>query len=367
MARQRNIPEKYKHAKVIYSFSRLESYHNCGYGYHLNYNLRKKGKPNIYSVLGGRTHSILEDMQIAKINKEEGLSTFRSGLFEATQIMGYKFGSEKIQSNFCNSVENYIMNYEPIKAKSVLMEKEFYTEIGGVVLVGYIDVVALNEDGTVEVIDYKTSTKYGKDDLKKHGRQLVTYAIALEQEFGVKVNKVKWDMLKYATVTFQGATKERQMFILRAELVKKLRSELKKDLRKLGQSEVEIEILLDKAEQTNDMALLPKSVQEKYTIDKGYVEYELTEEVRQELVTFVSDTVKEIESKNATNDNEWEAKNVGSFFCGNLCDHKGNCKYYKEFLETSGISKFSSDTGGTSTSTTINISAIDDEMKKLFG
>lgn len=65
-----------------------------------------------------------------------------------------------------------------------------------------------NIDGTVTVIDYKTSSKYSGQDLKKNANQLLLYAIALEQE-GYVVREVSWLMLKYCTVAGKrnGSTK----------------------------------------------------------------------------------------------------------------------------------------------------------------
>jgi RecB family exonuclease len=361
--RKREIPKRFVGRK-IYSISRLTSYHNCQYSYYLNYNLKKKGKPNIYSLLGTKVHSILEDLQENKITREEGLSQFQVMLFEATSILGYSFPSDKVKENFTKCMEHFFKNYKPIVAESVLMEKEFYTEIAGVVLIGYIDVVARMLDGTIEVIDYKTSSKYTGNDLKEHGLQLVLYALALEQEYGVKINKVKWNMLKYCTVRWQGATKPRESFYQRNEVVKKLRSEIKKDLRKLEYTDVEMDILLEKAELANDMSLFPQSIQDKYEITDGYVEYELNDETRKQLEDFVRDTVAEIESKNPIDETLWSHKDFSkdSFFCNILCDNKESCPFYAKYLEQLKTQE----AGLISIENTTN-NDMDEEMKKLFG
>jgi ATP-dependent helicase/DNAse subunit B len=363
------VPEKYQGRK-IYSISRLTSFHNCEYGYFLNYHLKKQGKPNIYSILGTKVHDILERLQISAITTEEAKKEFDNALFETTEILGYKFMSDKVRDNFITSIRHFFDYYKPIPAQKVLMEKEFFTDVAGTVLIGFIDVVALFQepDGNgglttrIEVIDYKTSSKYASKDLDEHGMQLVLYAIALEQEFGVKVSKVKWNMLKYCTVRWQGATKPREAFYLRSEVVVKLRSELKKDLRKEGMTDAEIELLLAKAEETNDMKLLPQSVQDKYKITDGYVEYDLNDKTRKLLEDFVADTVKQIEAKNPNDINDWLPKDVSkdSFFCSTLCDHKASCEFYQRYVEQLKAESLGEQSSAVSPT-------FDEEMKRLFG
>ena len=61
---------------------------------------------------------------------------------------------------------------------------------------GYIDLIRENDDGTISIYDWKTSTKFSAADLLHHGRQLVFYALAKEAE-GYTVKDVAWIFLKY--------------------------------------------------------------------------------------------------------------------------------------------------------------------------
>jgi hypothetical protein len=142
----------------------------------------------------------------------------------------------------------------------------------------------------------------------------------------------------------------------------KLRSELKKDLRKEGMTDAEIELLLAKAEETNDMKLLPQSVQDKYKITDGYVEYDLNDKTRKLLEDFVADTVKQIEAKNPNDINDWLPKDVSkdSFFCSTLCDHKASCEFYQRYVEQLKAESLGEQSSAVSPT-------FDEEMKRLFG
>lgn len=362
------VPEKFAHAKTIYSFSRLSNFSNCPYGYHLAYNLKQRGKDNIYSVLGTLCHDLIEKLEVGEIDREVALKDFDNSLFEITEIKGYKFSSDKVRDNFVKSMRHFFQHYKRIEASKVLIEKEFYTSIENVVLKGFIDLITLKEtkdkdgkviDTKVEVIDLKTSSKYATKDLEEYGRQLVVYALALEQEFGIKVDRVAWNMLKYTRVVFQGATKQREGFYLRAEVVKKLRSELKKDLRKEGLSEAQMEILLAKAEETNDMTLFSKEIQDKYQMLDGYVEYPITVEVEENLREYISRTVRDIESKDQHNESEWYPLDIeeNSFFCSSLCGQP-TCRHYVRYLNTLTPNNIFGSKSNPS---------ISDEVKNLFG
>jgi hypothetical protein len=332
--RERKVPEKFKD-REIWSISRLTSFLDCPYGYYLKYILRQRGQDNIYNVTGSCVHEICESLQYGKMTNEEALKQFELSLFQSLEINGHAFPSDKVKDNFIQCLKHYFKHYKPIDAKEFKSEMEFYTKIENHVFVGYIDGVVFNYDDSIEVIDYKTSTKYQAKDLEKHGYQLVLYALALHQEYGFEVDTIKWNMVKYANVTWCGKTAQRKGFWLRNEIVYKLRNEIKKDLIGLGMLELEVELLLDKAVESNDMTLFPQSVQDKYTISDGYIEYPLTTENVNKLKTFVRETIEKI-SSTPKEDKYWKPKDIdkeGSFFCNLLCGQP-SCPHYKEWMES---------------------------------
>lgn len=387
------IPQEYK-GRNIYSISKLGTFQECEYQFYLNYLVKNRGQANIYSLLGTETHDILEKCENNELEPKDALNNFEVALFNIMNIQNYQFMSEKVKNNYNNSVRHYFKTYEKIDCKKLLTEKDFFTEIEGCVMRGFIDAIQLNEDGTVEIIDYKTSSEFDKKKLAVAGRQLVLYAMAIEKEFqGIKIAKVKWDMLKYCWVTWEGATKPRTRFILRNNLVLKMKTELRKDLLKAMENEAEVDLLLSNAIEQNDIDLLPKDIVNKYTITKGYVEFPYTEETKEELKYYIKNSVDKIEYKlketmdkaeemlynnrgykgidifplyiqKLKNDDRfksyfeldstgktqeelksnilillneieklWKPKDIeeNNFFCNTLCDHKKACKHYRAY------------------------------------
>jgi hypothetical protein len=91
----------------------------------------------------------------------------------------------------------------------------------------------------------------------------------------------------------------------------------------------------DKAQENNDIYLLPNEVTMKYNISDGYVDYGITEEHIQMLKKFIGDNVRSIENK-SKNPSEWKSIEItdkNNFFCSTLCNYRKFCESYKKFVE----------------------------------
>jgi CRISPR/Cas system-associated exonuclease Cas4 (RecB family) len=88
------------------------------------------------------------------------------------------------------------------------IEKPFNIKIGGYLVKGAIDRIDYLDDGTVEVIDYKTGTP--KDKLVfQDKRQLLLYKIAAEEALGLKVSKLSFYYLENnSKISFEAKTKD---------------------------------------------------------------------------------------------------------------------------------------------------------------
>lgn len=264
------------------SYSRLTTFLQCEYQYFNQYVIKQESEDNIYSAAGSTVHNIIEEMQEEKLEKDEALTRFKEEM-ELHKILGFTFTSEKTEHNFIQSIEHYIEHFKPIN-KKVEIEKYFEADFNGYKVVGFIDLLVHNEDGSVSIIDLKTSSKYSKKAIEEHCNQLLIYAIAMQQE-GYDVRDIAWDMMKYVNIP----TKRGKKMILRSEL-------------------------------TNE------------EFENAYVYYPLTDENKKQCKEWVVDTIKKIESKDELFD-EWKANCDESFFCTRLCSYCGKCKKGIELRE----------------------------------
>ena len=271
---------------MVYSFSRIESFNGCPYGFYLTYIKKHTGEDNIYSYLGGEVHELLEALQVGKLTRNEAIEIFEEK-FDDAKILGYEFMSPSVEKKYVESIVNYFENYTPIKCEEYGIEEEFLIEINGIKLKGFIDFFYLNERGKVEVIDYKSSSKFSAKDLPSKTRQLVLYGIALEKK-GMEVERVGFDMLKYYAKPWRG-------------------KEILKERWNAPIDEIE------------------------YLENKGYVFREFNEETKQEVIDYITSSVEKINAKDPNNEDDWEpVENCKSdFFCRTLCGHYDICKYQK--------------------------------------
>lgn len=276
-----------KMSNTVYSFSRLKLFNECRHAYFLTYVLKCDKKPNIYSEIGTIIHEVLEDVQGGKdIPVEERIEMFEDKVDEC-KIFGIEFVNEKIEEKYVENIKHCLRNFKPLQGVRFEIEKEIKLELGSSVLTGFIDLVIHNEDGTVSVIDFKTSSKYAKKDLPKNANQLIIYGLALEQ-MGYVVRDVKWMMLKYVTVKGKRGNK----MIERREL------------------------------------------EDGQEFEDCFVEYPYNAISKMECVDWIEETIDEIES--LTKYDTWEHKDINkgtSFYCSNICSCCGKCEALKDYLK----------------------------------
>lgn len=86
------------------------------------------------------------------------------------------------------------------------------SEVGRIAIKGRIDRIDLCEDGSIEIVDYKTGASKDEKELGREGReQLVLYHIAAEEVLGERVAKLTYLYLEDGTkVTFSATEKEKE-------------------------------------------------------------------------------------------------------------------------------------------------------------
>lgn len=261
---------------VVYSYSKLTCFEQCSYQFFKKYVLKEEKRESIYALAGTSTHEAVERIQSGELTNEEALEKWKEEM-NFHSFLGYEFTTEKTKTNFIESIEHFIKNYKPIPG-TVEIEKEFMLDVEGHKLRGFIDLLVHNDDGTISIIDLKTSSKYSKHDLDKHARQLIIYALAMEQQ-GFEVRDISWNMMKYCVVNGKRGKK----VILRSELEKGMEFE------------------------------------------DYIVSYPLDEKTKEDTKKWIVNTIEEIESKDDLFD-EWKTCEGNDFYCSNLCGFCDACE-----------------------------------------
>jgi len=258
-----------------YSFSRLESFHNCKRGYYNTYILKNRGGDNIYSFLGTVCHELTQNIIQGKETNIGAIEKFKDSI-ELADILGLIWISDKVKSNYTECITHFFENFKPTKGDDIKIEQYFETDIQGITIRGYIDLCYFS-NGELHIIDLKTSSKYSAKDMIHKQRQLILYAYALEKQYPDIPIKIYFNMLKYATR--KGKIVERNK--------------------------------LDLLDECTD----------------GLIEIKYNNDMKLDLENYVDETFRAITLTEKDDINNWKMgyNPYTGFFCKHLCSYRGTC------------------------------------------
>ena len=345
----------YESGTPVYSISRLDTINHCMYEAYKTYIAKERGADSIYSLLGTRVHDTLEAIINGKATADDLLPAMLSELEDAEMVYSLSFpkgkdGDDIIRKNWVADMTHFCTNYKKPSGKFKTEDFFLYKSPKGRYLQGYIDLQKIDDSGSIDVFDYKTSTIYSKGEIKEHGRQLVVYGMALKQR-GYDVKSVNWIFLKYANITFLGkktSKSKNKTEITKTIERRKIASEMAKyvesDLLESGYDELDTEMILDDFKKSGDFSLLPPEIAGNYTVSDCVMNYPLNEETEAECNAYIDDTIDMWEAMSGAEDDypplqfvtttKTGKEKQDTFYCVWLCDHFKTCKYIKEFFDS---------------------------------
>lgn len=351
---QELVEQLKKEGIEIYSFSRLECINNCLYEAYRTYIMddKKNQIPNIYGILGGKIHDVLEGITNGKNTEKDLLPAMNEELSDM-DMLGIEFpkgrdGSDSIREGWIADMTNFCNTYKAPKGRFETEKFFLYKTPKGNYVQGFIDLTKFHKDKTISIYDYKTSSMYKGEDIKKHGRQLVLYALGKEQE-GYKIKEIAWLMLKYVEVSYVGKKTQRSKeeteitkVIERKNLIKELEGVIRGKMQKYGADEIDIDIIMEEAYQRNK---IPEILACEFKIKPYVMKYELTDKIKEECNNYIDETITKWESLDSEMDLEYppidfvrtnkNGKKVqDTFYCSQLCGYSKVCPHYLRFIDT---------------------------------
>ena len=288
----------------LWSFSKVNKFLTSPYEYYLKYilHIQEDKRDGIYTTSGGTIHDILEKFYSKEIKYEDMITLYEGALFlfDQAELKYNKTDEEKnakIANKYEDCIKHFFKYHKPFTQKA-MMEQFAVTKIGDNIFQGYIDFIFQDEDGTVTILDWKSSTIYTGDKVLKEGKQLLIYAQSLIQH-GMPMENIKicWDFLKYVNVSFvqqNGKLKTRQ--IERNAIGTSLANTIKTKMKATKKyTEDEINSYLEFVVTTNSLDGLPKEIANQFTIEDCLVYIPLSEEILQNLNEEIISTIKSID------------------------------------------------------------------------
>lgn len=306
----------------LWSFSELEQWNGCQLSYKLQRIDRVPQLHSSYSFYGSLAHDIQESYVLGNIEYKDMLKQFKTRL-ERLKTLGVllpkdRKGGLTIQENYEKCLKDYFRhNYTEI-SKDVRVEVEVLNQIGEHWILGYIDYLKINrkENGKfyVDIIDFKTSTIFTKDEMKDKARQLILYKILLEKSFpNIIVERVGWDFMKYVNVYYNSKSskksrKDNYIEPYYDKLIEELGEDKEKEIQKWIRTKT-----------------IPKEYQYLLNVQNCYVYYFVTQEDIDDITTYVENTTKDIQA--TIESGEFSNRDYANeqFFCDNLCGFREKC------------------------------------------
>ncbi|HPP88134.1 MAG TPA: PD-(D/E)XK nuclease family protein, partial [bacterium] len=190
--------------RIKLSYSKYSGFKNCQYSWKLRYIDKIPSAPQPFFDLGHSVHETFEKFynEFDKTPRTlEYLLTIYDRIFEKFQS-GYQNADEKkryydkgkqMLINYYNRFVGDPKNFKPAHS----MEAYFELPLGNnVIMNGYIDRIDKLDDGSFEILDYKTEpTDRTQEDIDSDD-QLSIYYWAAQRVFGMKIKQVSLFMLE---------------------------------------------------------------------------------------------------------------------------------------------------------------------------
>ncbi len=172
------------------SYSMLATYQDCSRKAYLRFMAGFPGEPRASATGSGTAfHTAVEALATAQqagreSSFDELLQGFTASAADAHGVTLYAISDEEqtMLRSFWDGPDRI--------ATPLLVEGEFYWRVGPGYLHGFIDRIQRNPDGTIELIDFKTSKRALSEAEAKESLQLLIYALASREVHGIVPNRL---------------------------------------------------------------------------------------------------------------------------------------------------------------------------------
>lgn len=179
------IKKEYKETinNMVWSFSRLNSWHNCKLGWKKSYLDKYKGVSNGWAKAGSLGHEILEDFANNKLDVTE-LESEWINRYDNEVTEPFPRFAVNLHEHYKNKVAKYFKIFKGFSGEVKDVELEFiYNLPDGSKFTGFIDLITEMENESIICVDHKISKKFTKKKLEKKAIQLFLYAPAIEEKY----------------------------------------------------------------------------------------------------------------------------------------------------------------------------------------
>lgn len=177
-----------------FSYTRLETYRRCGFQYRLRYQLRLPGQPRPGTRLALALHGALAEFYRA-LPPEPRLDALLAA-FDAQWPADLVERDVRAQEEGRSLLTDYFHRHGDQWPRVLAVEEPFRLELGRYTLMGTLDRVDELPDGTLQIVDYKTTRT---PPVEPDTFQLDLYQLGLAAKTGRLAERVVFEYLRHGT------------------------------------------------------------------------------------------------------------------------------------------------------------------------
>jgi len=182
---------------MVWSFSRLNSFHGCKHAWYRSYVLKEKGVNNSFAEYGTMVHEIFERYAQGELEVYELVNEFD----QQYESRVWDFPPNKyvnLVESYKNQGIDYFTNFDGFDDYKILgIEKKINFELEGFKFVGFIDSLLEDKNKNIIVQDFKSKASFkSKKEKKEYGRQLYLYSSNMVEEYGKYPDKLVFNMFR---------------------------------------------------------------------------------------------------------------------------------------------------------------------------
>lgn len=170
------------------SFSSIETYENCGLKWYYQYRESRPTLPSPSLSFGSSVHGALEAFYSEPVPVAPSLPALIEMLDRSWISEGYADADE--EARYRDQAEDVLRRFHaenaPVYRLPAAIEQRFEIDVDGVTVSGQIDRLDRHDDGSWEVIDYKTNRKLPPRSRVDANLQLSIYHLAAREVWGVE-------------------------------------------------------------------------------------------------------------------------------------------------------------------------------------
>ncbi|MEE9219696.1 MAG: PD-(D/E)XK nuclease family protein [Acidobacteriota bacterium] len=181
----------------VYSYSRLNTFDHCRYRYKFQYiDKLPQGPTTVEAFMGSRVHEALEEWYGRRsLGEAVGLhelieayrDAWRRQWRDEVRVVRRGATPEQYRSTGERALITYYQNGgrdDPTETLAMELHVDIPLDDDGVpAMRGYVDRLARAEDGTLEIHDYKTTSRLPSDQDMEEDPQLALYQIGVQRMF----------------------------------------------------------------------------------------------------------------------------------------------------------------------------------------